>query len=214
MHNLIPLICRIVLFFNKFDIEAYIAQIDFEKAFDSIEWPFLLKTLKSFNFGENFIKWIEILYKDIYACVGNNGHYSTYFKLTRSIRQGCPISALLFLLVAEIIAIDIRTDKDIKGITINDCEFKVSMMADDTTLILGNLLSLELAISKFRTFESYSGLKLNINKTELIIIGNVKDNEIALPKNIRKIKVKHGPFKALGVWLHGDTDTITKLNFR
>ena len=38
------------------DLEAYIAQIDFEKAFDSIEWPFLMKTLKLFNFGDNFTK--------------------------------------------------------------------------------------------------------------------------------------------------------------
>ena len=41
-------------------IETYIAQIDFEKAFDSIEWPFLFKTLKSFGVGENFIKWINL----------------------------------------------------------------------------------------------------------------------------------------------------------
>ena len=56
-------------------IEAYIAQIDFEKAFDSIEWAFLFKTLDAFNFGKYFIKWIQILYIDIQACVGNNGYY-------------------------------------------------------------------------------------------------------------------------------------------
>jgi len=67
-------------------IEAYIAQIDFEKAFDSIEWPFLLETLKAFNFGDNFRTWVKLLYSDISACVGNNGRYSDYFKLSRSIR--------------------------------------------------------------------------------------------------------------------------------
>ena len=92
------------------DIIAFLAQIDFEKAFDSIEWPFLYKCLKTFNFGDNFIHWIKILYNDISSCVGNNGYYSKRFKLSRSIRQGCPISALLFLLVAEIIAIHIRED--------------------------------------------------------------------------------------------------------
>ena len=73
--------------------------------------------------------------------MGNNGYYLEYFKLSRSIRQGCPISALLFLLVAEIIAIMIRSDKDIKGIIINATEFKISLMADDTTLILQNIES-------------------------------------------------------------------------
>ena len=64
------------------------------------------------------------------------GNYSPYFRLTRSIRQGCPILALLFLLVAEIIAIDIRNDKEIKEYSLDNTEFKISMMAVDTTLSL------------------------------------------------------------------------------
>ena len=135
----VRIIQDILLHADLEQLDAYITQIDFEKAFDSIEWPFLLKTLKDFNFGENFTKWIKILYTDIQSCVGNNGYYSTYFKLTRSIRQGCPISALLFLLVAEIIAIDIRSDNEIKGIELNDCVFKIALMADDTTLLIADL---------------------------------------------------------------------------
>ena len=84
-------------------MEAYITQIDFEKAFDSVEWEFLFEALKILNFGENFIAWIKTLYTNITACAGNNGNYSEYLKLSRSIRQGCPISALLFLLVVEIL---------------------------------------------------------------------------------------------------------------
>ena len=57
------------------DIEAIIALIDFEKAFDSIEWTFLFKTLRSFNFGDSFISWIKLLYTDISSYVGNNGYY-------------------------------------------------------------------------------------------------------------------------------------------
>ena len=194
------------------ELDAYIAQIDFEKAFDSIEWPFLLKTLKEFNFGENFIKWIKILYTDIQSCVGNNGYYSTYFKLTRSIRQGCPISALLFLLVAEMIAIDIRNDREIIGIEINDCVFKIALMADDTTLFIKDIKSLEKAIEKFRRFEEFSGLKLNLSKTELIPIGNLKNENIQLPESLIEINVKHGPFKALGIWFTTDTKVSTELN--
>ena len=117
-----------------------------------------------------------------------------FFKLSRSIRQGCPISALLFLLVAEIIAIDIRKDQEINGINIRGTEFKISLMADDTTLSLINLKSLEKAIPRFKAFQYYSGLKLNLNKTELIPIGRLRNTKIKLPKDIREIKVKHGPF--------------------
>ena len=62
----------------------------------------------------------KILYSDIKSCGGNNGYYSNYFRITRSIRQGCPISALLFILVAEIIAIRIRTNTGINGIKYKD----------------------------------------------------------------------------------------------
>ena len=55
-----------------------------------------------------------MLYSDIKSCVGNNGYFSKIFEISRSIRQGCPISALLFILVAEIIAIKIRNKKKIK----------------------------------------------------------------------------------------------------
>ena len=111
----------------KNKIPGYITLLDFQKAFDSIEWPFLIKSLKHFNFGPDFISWIKIIYHDISSCVGNNGYYSKYFKLTRGIRQGCPISALLFLLVAQVIAIYIRCNKDINGIHINGKEFKIKM---------------------------------------------------------------------------------------
>ena len=155
--------------------------------------------MQLFNFGENFVSWIKILYTDIYACVGNNGHYSEYFKLSRSIRQGCPISALLFLLVAEIIAIDIRNDDQIKGIIIDDTEFKISLMADDTTLSLSNILSLENAILKFEKFEKFSGLKLNLSKTEIIPLGIKNKVNITLPKNLEQIKINNGPFKYISI---------------
>ena len=197
---------------NTETIEAYIAQIDFEKAFDSIEWPFLFKTLKSFGFGENFINWIRVFYNDISSCVGNNGFYSSYFKLKRSIRQGCPISALLFLLVAEILAINIRNDISIKGIHFKNEEFKINLMADDATLFLTDIVSLANSIITFSKFGECSGLKLNLQKTEIIPIGNVQNKKINLPSHLNTIKVKHGPFKALGVWYSYNQEEVIKLN--
>ena len=208
----IRIIFDLMSYTEEIDLDAYIAQIDFEKAFDSVEWPFLFQTLKKFNFGENFINWIKILYTDIQACVGNNGFFSDFFKLTRSIRQGCPISALLFLLVAEVLAINIRSDSNIKGIKIDDTELKISLMADDTTLFLADINSLLLSINKFKLFERYSGLKLNLSKTEIIPLGKTKGKNILLPPEIASIQINHGPFKALGIWYSYNQDEIIKLN--
>ena len=68
-------------YIDDFDIEAFITQVDFEKAFDFIEWPFLFQTLKKIGFGEYFSNCIKILYTDIKTYVGNNGYFSPYFKL-------------------------------------------------------------------------------------------------------------------------------------
>ena len=56
-----------------------------------------------------------------------------FFQLGRSVRQGCPLAAFLFVLTVELMAIAIRSNKNIKGIKIEDTEIKLSQLADDTT---------------------------------------------------------------------------------
>ena len=115
--------------------------------------------------------------------------------------QGCPIAALLFLLEAEILTIKLRTEKNVMGIKIDETEYKLSIMADDTTLIVKNLDSFDSAIQIFNKFSKCSGLKLNLNKTEIIPIGTSKNKKIEIPTHLSQIKIKHGPFKALGCGL-------------
>ena len=66
--------------------------IDFQKAFDSVEWGFLIKCLEKFNFGPDFICWVEVFYKDMKGCIINNGLTSNLFPLERGVRQGDPLS--------------------------------------------------------------------------------------------------------------------------
>ena len=73
------------------------------------------------------------------------------------------------------LAIRIRNKNSIQGICINKTEYKLSMMADDTTLILKDLTSLNNAINIFEQFKHCSGLKLNLNKTEIIPLGKSKN---------------------------------------
>ena len=79
----IRLIDGIMDYTREMDIPAYILAVDFEKAFDSVSWSFLWKTLKVFNIPEEFINLVKLLYNNIESCVMNNGNASGYFKVGR-----------------------------------------------------------------------------------------------------------------------------------
>ena len=89
---------------------------DFEKAFDSLSWSFLFRVLRSFNFGESFINWVHVLYRKISSFVLNNGFSTKLFHVRRGVRQGDPLSAYLFIIALELLLINTRSDKEIKGI--------------------------------------------------------------------------------------------------
>ena len=140
--------------------------LDFEKAFDTVEWPFIQKTLQHFNFGPSAMNWIRLFYHKTESCILNNGWSSAFFKLGRGVRQGCPLSPYLFILCAEILAETIRKNENIKGITINEQEIKISQYADDTTLILdGSTVSFTTSLQILDLFKEISGLRLNNKKT-------------------------------------------------
>ena len=107
------------------NIPGLLIFIDFQKAFDTLEWDFLLKCLKAFNFGHDFIHWVRLFYKNIQSCVINNGTASDYFTLKRGVRQGDPLSPYLFVLAIETLAIAIRNNVQIKGIKIGNEVTKV-----------------------------------------------------------------------------------------
>ena len=73
-------------------MSALMLFIDFQKAFDSVEWEFLFKCLEAFNFGTDFLHWVRVFYKNIQSCILNNGMTSNFFTLERGVRQGDPLS--------------------------------------------------------------------------------------------------------------------------
>ena len=192
------------------DSPGMIVALDFEKAFDSISWPFLHDTLDKFNFGPNFRKWIKIIYSDPQCCVTNNGYYSSFFNISRGIRQGCPISALLFILVVEVMAIQIRQSSEVQGIQYSDSNvITISQLADDTTLFLADEKSLKAAIKIISEFSGSSGLRLNTEKSEAFWIGS-KVSCMDKPLDLKWTKES---IKCLGIWCSANVESAIEQNF-
>ena len=196
-------------YLEKKDRPGLIINIDFEKAFDSVEWPFIKLALEKFNFGTSVIQWVETFYKNITSCVINNGVTSQYFKLERGVRQGDPLSPYLFILCSEILACKIRQNQNIHGIEIGKHIVSLLQYADDTSAIISDLSSAKHFLKTVETFGLYSGLKLNKEKTEGMWIGSSK-NSRATPLGITWAK---SYMKILGVYVSYDSEISYQKNF-
>ena len=196
---------------NKNDLPGLMFLIDFRKAFDKIEWSFILKTLTFFNFGPDLIKWVKVIYTDISSCVINNGNSSSFFNLGCGVRQGCPLSPLLYIICSEVLSLLIKNDKDINGIMVNDNIITISAYADDTVLYLNDVNSLRKAIQILNRFQKYSGLAINLDKSELLALGSFRDN----PPDITDTGLIfcNSHVKLLGIIFNANLDNLFELNF-
>ena len=127
----IRLISDILECVDENELSGILFSADFEKAFDSIEYPFIFAALQSFGFGPEFIQWVRTFLKSVESCVLNNGHSTGYFPLERGTRQGDQMSAYLFILCLETLFIQIRDNDIIRGIRVGGHEIKLSAYADD-----------------------------------------------------------------------------------
>ena len=90
---------------NQTDDTAAFIFLDQEKAFDRVNHKFLFKTMAAFGIGDSFIKWVSTLYSNASSIPSVNRFFKKGIPLKRGVRQGCPLNALLYVLVIEILAI-------------------------------------------------------------------------------------------------------------
>ena len=192
------------------NIPGILVQLDFCKAFDTIEWSFIKRSLALFNFGDSIQQWVSTFYNNSESAVLNNGFCTNFFKLSRGVRQGCPLSLYLFIVGAEILACKIKQDKTIKGITVFQKELKLSQFADDTTLLCNDCNSVNRAITVLNSFGNLSGLRLNPSKTKALWLGSLRNRKDE-PFNFKWPKE---PLRVLGTYISYDEKQNEEFNVK
>ncbi len=181
--------------------------LDAEKAFDRLEWNYMWAVLQCFGFGEHFISMIQTLYHSPSASVITGNIISPPFPLQRGMRQGCPLSPLLFCLSLEPFPQAIR--KSEVSIKIHDHNHSIPLYADDIILYLDHFdVSVSSIIKEFDHFSSLSGYKINLSKSALMPINNVKVN-YSIPSFI---PIKES-FIYLGITIYKNIHKIARDNF-
>ena len=171
------------------DLPLALLSLDQEKAFDRVDWGFLLRILRTFNFGPEFLRWVNLFYTNIESAVVINGWTSSFFRPSRGVRQGCPLSPLLYVISIEVLAVCIRTSPRIAGVALPHSleEFRCSGYADDTTVAATTDASIEETFHLYALYERASGARLNRGKSKGMWAGSWKDRA-DMPHGIQWVK--------------------------
>uniref|UniRef100_A0A3P9L5I7 Reverse transcriptase domain-containing protein n=1 Tax=Oryzias latipes TaxID=8090 RepID=A0A3P9L5I7_ORYLA len=203
--NNIRLVLDLLDYSELINENSFILFLDFYKAFDCLEHEFIYRSLEKFGFGPFFIKAIKTLYNNSNSTIKLKYGTSPRFQVGRGVRQGCPVSPYLFLLAAQLLAALIQ-ENNIHGISVADKHILISQVADDTTLFLKNSDQIPVVINLIHKFSEASGLKLNINKCELLPISEC-DHSV-----LHGIPVK-SQITYLGIMISKNTEDRCNLNF-
>ena len=138
---------------------------------------------------------VDLFYTGVQSAVIVNGYLSGFFSLSRGVRQGCPLSPLLYVLVSEVLAVNVRANPAITGLSLPGVPAPLSPItqyADDTSLIVGSDRSIRAVFDTYSLFEKGSGAKLNLSKSKGLWLGSWRgrqDSPVSLDWTSNKIKV-------------------------
>jgi len=179
-------------------------KLDIAKAFDTLDWNFLLNVLKNFGFNERFCKWIHSILLSAKLSISINGKLHGYFSCSRGVRQGDPLSPLLFCLAEEVIS---------RSLTRHVVNGKLKLMhgtrdiaipshilyADDMMIFCkGTISNLNCLKNIFLAYAETSGHMVNPHKSS-IYGGSISNHRLNHIANISGFKIGSFPFTYLGV---------------
>ena len=168
---------EVVDWWKRSNRKGFLIKLDFEKAYDCINWQFVLDMLQNFGFGQRWIGWMRSCLSSARISILVNGSPTNEFSPTRGLRQGDPLSPFLFNVAAEALNVLIERAVQlglVKGVEVGVDKTRVSHLqfADDTILFCdGNLEEVSNFKMILRCFEVMSGLRINFHKSLVCGVG-------------------------------------------
>ena len=156
---------------NDENLSAGFIFLDQEKAFDRVNHQFLFRVMKQYNIGDVFIHWLQQLYSNATTTVLVNGFHTPLISLARGVRQGCPISSLLYVLVIEILALQLRQNQNIVGFTVGGEKIVSLHYADDAVIVIKQNCCFKEVYKDLLDYEAATGAKINLAKSHGLWVG-------------------------------------------
>ena len=156
------------------------SKIDYEKAYDKVKWEFLQQALRMKGFCDTWRKWIEAFTEGRNVGIKVNEQLGSYFQTRKGLRQGDPLSPILFHIVVGVLAIIIeraKEDGQVNGVVPHLVEGGLSILqyADDTVIFMDHDIdkakNMKLLLY---VFEQLSGFKIYFHKSEIFCFGQAK----------------------------------------
>ena len=159
---------------REYSLPMYLCFVDYEKAFDNVRWPKLWETLNELGVPPHLISLIKTLYEASEAVIKVENTLSDKCRIRKGVRQGCILSPLLYNVYSEVVMRRVLEDWN-GGVKIGGRLFSNLRYADDTMLIASSPAELLEFMGRLERISSEYGLKVNVNKTKVMIID--RDNE-------------------------------------
>ncbi|XP_058092498.1 uncharacterized protein LOC131238937 [Magnolia sinica] len=182
-----------------------ILKLDIDKAYDRVNWDFLKQVLKQFGFSMPWIEMVEKCWAISWFSVLLNGEIEGFFKSSRGLRQGDPISPSLFILSAEVLSRGLKSLLYLRGsrpyALCRECPPITHLLyADDTLIFTNGSKSLLLVIKKFLdSFQASSGQSINLRKCSFYCASKLSSARVSMIESILGFGKSLASFSYLGV---------------
>ena len=156
---------------NNENLDAAFIFLDQENAFDRVDHQFLFRTMKAFGVGDSFLDWVKRMYANATTRVKVNGYLTDRVPLLRGVRQGCPLSPLLYVFIIELLALQLRRNPDIVGFTVGGEKIVSLHYADDAIISITQNCCFKEVYKDLADYERATGARVNYGKTKGLWVG-------------------------------------------